>query len=368
MSIPEILKQATSVSSQVEKAASLPIKDVSSALGSLKSSASSIGDSLGNVSAMAGKLGALGLGGITAVSSAFKQLGKLGNYSKFSDTFKPPSKVKGLAPEQTKNRPPGNFTFPSDIGDYFIKFTFKSYERTLPLGNRIDLPTCVINLPIPQSLQEQFNMQYADKQLGIAGFLEDVIGDVVKGGTTPQAFEKAGERVRKEVFSSQGAYYAGRTLAGLSDSVGAAVDKATGVILNPFQSLIFQGISLRQHSFTYRFSPNSSSESQTLRGIIKELKTRMHPQKDGLIYQFPDVCDITFGNSGNPYFFKTCFLESMSVNYAPAGQPSFFAETKLPTEVEISFTFKEIEPLTREDFDERFVPLPTFKPARTDRG
>lgn len=364
MSIPNNLQQITSISSQLSKSVSLPVSDMSSALGSLKSAASSVGDSLGNVSGMAQKLGALGLSKLSSVKSSFKQLGKLGNYSKFSDTFTPPSKLKSLAPEQTKNKPPGNFTFPSDIGDYFIKFTFKSYDRSIPLGKRIDLPTCVINLPIPQSLQEQFNMQYADKQLGVAGFLEDIIGDVVKGGTTPEAFEKAGARVRKEVFSSQGAYYAGRTLAGLSDSVGAAVDKSTGAVLNPFQSLIFQGISLRQHQFSYRFSPNSAAESNTLRGIIKELKTRMHPQKDGLIYQFPDVCDITFGNSGEPYFFKTCFLESMSVNYAPAGQPAFFAETKQPTEIEISFTFKEIEPLTREDFDERFVPIPTWQPVR----
>lgn len=354
MPSPENLEQTSSVAGQISSTSSLPLKDMSSALGgALKSAATSVSENLNNVSAYANKLNALGMGAVTSVTSALNQLGNLGSYSKFKDTFSPPTKLKGLAPEETKNKPLGNYTFPSDIGEYYIKFTFKNYERKLPLGNRTDLPTCVINLPIPQNLQEQFNMSYADKQLGTAGFIEDIAGDIVKGGGTAEAFKGAGERVRKEVASSQGAYYAGRTLAGLSDSIGAAVDKATGVVLNPFQSLIFQGINLRQHQFSYRFSPNSPEESETLRKIIRELKTRMHPQKDGLLYQFPDVCDISFGTPGDPYIFKTCFLESMSVNYAPAGQPAFFAGTKQPTEMEVSFTFKEIEPLTREDFAEK---------------
>ncbi|NBP59206.1 hypothetical protein EBU71_22165, partial [bacterium] len=196
MSISKNLEQVTSVSSQISKSVRLPISDVGSSVGSLRAAPTSIGDSLDNVSQIAEKLSGVGLSKLSSIDSSFEQLGQLGSYSKFSDTFTPPSKLKSVAPESTKNQPPGNYTFPSDIGDYFIKFTFKSYERKIPLGNRIDLPTCVINLPIPQNLQEQFNMQYADKQLGIAGFMEDIVGDVVKGGTTPQAFEQAGARVR----------------------------------------------------------------------------------------------------------------------------------------------------------------------------
>lgn len=368
MSSTENLEQASSVSSQISKSTSPNIKDFGSAVGGVfKSASTSVGDTLNNVSAFAGKLGGLGLSGKSSLTSAFDQLGKLGNYSKFKDTFVPPSKLKSLSPEETKNKPPGNYTFPSDIGDYFIKLTFKKYDRKVAIGNRIELPTCIINLPIPQNLQEQFNMSYSDKQLGVAGFVENVIGDAIKGGTS-ESFAKAGETMRQQAISTQGAYYTGRTLAGLSDSVGAAVDKATGVVLNPFQALIFQGISLRTHQFTYRFSPNSEKESEILKNIIRELKLRMHPQKDGLIYQFPDICEISFGTQGDPYFFKTCALESMSVNYAPAGQPSFFAGTRQPTEVEISFTFKEIEPVTREDFDERFKTSSSYGGDRGTRG
>lgn len=377
MSSTENLEQASSVSSQISKATSPAVKDFGSAIsGALKSASASIGDTLNNISSFAEKLGGQGLSGKTSLTTAFDELGKLGNYSKFKDNFVPPTKVKSLTPEQTKNTPKGNYTFPSDIGDYFIQFTFVKYDRKIPIGNVVEIPTCIINLPIPQNLSEGFGMGYAEKQLGITGFLSDVISGVVKGDTgqlkDPAAFEAAGAKVRNEMFSTQGAYYAGRTLVGLSDSVGAAVDKATGVILNPFQSLIFQGVSLRSHQFSYRFSPNSAKESETLKAIIKELKIRMHPQKDGLLYLFPDVCQISFGTPGDPYFFKTCALESMSVNYAPSGQPAFFAGTNQPTEVEISMTFKEIEPLTREDFDEKFNVSTLHTPANVlggrDRG
>ena len=346
---PTELASPKSVSEQFRNAYGFPDTSISGAVsGAVKSFSDGIGSA-------ASKLGNLGMSGISSVKTALTQFGKLDATSKFNDTFKPPSKLRSLSPEQTRSKPPDDYTFPLDIGDYFIKLSFKKYNRKLPIAEIIELPTCTINLPIPQNLQEQFNMSYAEKQLGIAGYIEDVIGDVIEKGGSTQAFREAGARIGKEVASKQGLYYAGRTLAGLSDSIGAAVDKAAGVVLNPFQSLLFQGVSLRTHQFTYRFSPNSEAESKVLKDIIRELKIRMHPQKDGLLISFPDICDISFGIIGNdPYFFKTSVLDSMSVNYAAAGQPSFFANTRQPTDVEISMTFKEIEPIFREDFDQKF--------------
>lgn len=348
---PTELASPKSVSEQFRNAYGFPDTSISGAVsGAVKSFSDGIGSA-------ASKLGNLGMSGISSVKTALAQFGKLDATSKFSDTFKPPSKLRSLSPEQTRSNlsKPGDYTFPLDIGDYFITLSFKKYDRKLPIADIIEIPTCNIHLPIPQNLQEQFNMSYAEKQLGVAGFIEDVLGNVIKKDFKTEAFTEAGKQVGKEVLSKQGLYYAGRTLLGLSDSIGAAVDKAAGVVLNPFQSLLFQGVSLRTHQFTYRFSPNSEAESKVLKDIIRELKIRMHPQKDGFVLSFPDICDIKFGMiDKDPYFFKTSVLDSMSVNYAAAGQPSFFANTRQPTDVEISMTFKEIEPIFREDFDQKF--------------
>jgi hypothetical protein len=359
-------KSTTTLSDQFSKTFSSSVQEVgSTADGFLKSAPTSVGQALNNVSAVAGAFGKIGMSAIGSVSAALGQLGSLGSYTKFKDNFTPPSKLKDLTPEDASRRDNkfnGQLTFPNNIGEYWISFTFESYQRKVPIASPVSLPSITINLPIPANLQEQFAMQYSDKQLGIAGFLEQNIPAGVNF-SDPQSVGKAvGEATGstfKQAGNMQGAYYLGRTVAGLSDSVGSAVDKATGTILNPFQSLVFQGINLRTHSFTYRFSPNDSGENETLRKIIYEFKRRMHPTKDNLLYTFPDTVSIYFGKRDNePYFFKKCFLESMSVNYAPQGVPAFFRETSLPVEVEMSMSFKEIEPLTRNDIEEKWRDSP----------
>lgn len=355
-------KTNSSLSDQFSKTFSSSVQEVGSTVdGFLKSAPTSVGQALNNVSAAASAFGRAGMSAIGSVSAALGQLGGLGTYTKFKDNFTPPSKLKDLTPEDAGRREKGKFqgqlTYPKDIGEYYISFTFETYQRKVPIASPTSLPSITINLPIPSNLQEQFAMQYSDKQLGIAGFLEQNIPAGVNF-SDPQSVGKAvGESVGttfKQAGNLQGAYYAGRTVAGLSDSVGSAVDKATGTILNPFQSLVFQGINLRSHSFTYRFSPYDSHEHSILKNIIFEFKRRMHPTKDNLLYTFPDTVSIYFGKTENePYFFKKCFLESMSVNYAPQGTPAFFRESSLPVEIELSLSFKEIEPLTRNDIEEK---------------
>lgn len=361
-------KSAASLSDQFSKTFSSTVQEVSSiSNGLLKSAPTSVGQALNNISSVASAFGKAGMSAVGSVSAALGQLGSLGTYTKFKDNFTPPSKLKDLSPEDAsrrdRNKFTGQLTFPDNIGEYWISFTFERYERKVPISSPKLLPSVTINLPIPANLQEQFAMQYADKQLGIAGFLEKNIPAGVNFSDPKEVGKAVGETTGatfKQAGNLQGAYYLGRSVAGLSDSVGSAIDKATGTILNPFQSLVFQGINLRTHSFTYKFSPNNSSENEILRKIIYEFKRRMHPQKDNLLFTFPDTVKISFGKRENePYFFKKCFLESMSVNYAPAGVPAFFKETFLPVEVEISLSFKEIEPMTRNDIEEGWRESPS---------
>lgn len=359
----EDLKQSSSVASQYNKTFSGAVKEAAGAVdGFLKSASRSLGEGVDNIAKAAGALGKAGLSAGGSISAALNQLGGLGNYTKFNDNFIPPSKLDDIKPNEAEaTKYLGGFTYPENLGEYFISFTFKTYRRKVPLGAKIDLPTITINLPIPANLSENFSMQYSDKQLGIAGYLEGTVAEAAAGGTSAD-FARAGEILGKDVVSKEGLYYGARSVAGLSDSLGGTVDKATGAILNPFQALIFQGVTLRSHSFSYKFSPNSARENDTLKKIIYEFKRRMHPQKDGLLFQFPDICDISFNSlNGEPYFFKTCFLESMTVNYAPQGTPAFFANTKNPVEVDISLSFKETAPLTRSDvekYDPEKAPRP----------
>jgi hypothetical protein len=195
-------------------------------------------------------------------------------------------------------------------------------------------------------------MSYSDVSLGLLGAAENVLPNFNQ--SAEGVASQTRDNVQKFISGSDpssAAFYGASTLAGITDATSGALTKVGGAVKNPYQALLFQGVNLRTHTFSYRFSPNSPSEHNTLKKIIYEFKSRMHPTKDSLLYLFPDVVDIKFGKKdGEPYFFKTCFLESMSVNYAPQGTPAFFAQTSDPVEVEISLSFKETSQVTRQDF------------------
>jgi hypothetical protein len=90
----------------------------------------------------------------------------------------------------------------------------------------------------------------------------------------------------------------------------------------------------------------------------------MLPEKTGLALRFPNQCSITIttpagefagdkpsmGGHDSYIIIKKCYLESMSINYAPAGVPSFFSGGRHPTEIEVELNFGEIEPVVQNDF------------------
>ena len=67
---------------------------------------------------------------------------------------------------------------------------------------------------------------------------------------------------------------------------------------------------------------------------------------------YPNIVQITVNpeNGNFPYKFKPAVIENLNVNYAGAGQPSFFGSTQAPTEVEISMDLLEILLWTNQDY------------------
>ena len=326
-------------------------KGVSNALGSTGlTSLNSVKTALG--SALNGSLGGLsGLLGGANISSQLKDT--LGVAS--------PTFLDNIPSGDTVTAPPANLQYPNDLGKYFIMFSFYDRFQNNAIARIVPKGTSTIILPIPANLQESFSMQYSEKTLGAFGVLEEagVLDAIGKAGSGAKAEEmgkdigkKLGDLVTKEGSSTVAAL--GRyALQGISGEAGTAFDRATGTILNPYAELQFEGVSLREHSFSYSFSPNSKSEADKLKAIIREFKIRMHPAKNGLLFEFPEACKIEiYGAMDSAYLYsiRECYLKTMSVNYAPSGTPSFFKGGDCPTEVQINLTFGERKPLTRNDF------------------
>lgn len=256
------------------------------------------------------------------------------------------------------------FTYPQDIGKYFIKFSFVSYYKEAALKVTKDEPTMVVIFPIPSNLNENFSVTYNDAKLGpvmgtaFAGGAKVLEGQIKSGGSV----ESLGNQI-SEAFGSTGrvvgesVYAAARDTLITNETLKANVDKATGLVPNPHLAAIFQDLSLRTHSFTFRFSPKNKQESDLLKKIIKTMKRRMLPgtglsseASTGPLFSFPDVVNISFGPKDiEPYKIQKSVLESMTVNYAPNGTPAFFKDGS-PTDIEIGLTFKEIRVVTRNDY------------------
>jgi len=253
------------------------------------------------------------------------------------------------------------FTYPEDIGKYFIKFSFQEYQRLIALEKSKKIPTIVVVLPIPTNLNDNFSVSYNDASLGpITGALMEGAkqGASASGGGVMNQLSGALGGATKSLGSNiaeTGYAFAKSKIT--NETLAANLDKATGIVPNPHLAAIFKDISLREHSFSFRFSPRNSSESKILKNIIKNIKIRMLPGtlsdgSTGPLFTFPDTVDISFGPKDQvPYKFKTCVMTNFSVNYAPNGIPSFFKDGN-PTDIELSMSFKETEVFTRNDFKE----------------
>ena len=317
---------------------------------------------------LSSKLGLSGFSSSGSVKGAFGSYGS-GIVPQLKDNLGVASPINSDTPENSpsKTKLPGSLQYPKDVGKYFITFTFKDRFQSSPIAPRRLVPSVTITLPIPANLQESFNMSYSDKQLGMLGVLEEAglmnqeTLNKMFNGSADQAGAAAkdiGKKVAGIATASGGAtagLYAVRQAAstlGL-ETAGAAIDRVTGTVLNPYQELQFEGVSLREHSFSYTFSPNSRAEADSLKKIIRTFKERMHPELNGLLLQFPDQCSIKLSSpfiDEDYYFVQDCYLRGMTVNYAPSGTPAFTKNGEHPAEISISLQFGEIKPLSRNTF------------------
>ena len=233
--------------------------------------------------------------------------------------------------------------FPEDIGKYYMMLDFQSYHRPSPQMEAIFKRFRTIALPIPRDLKETFGLNIDAKPQGVGGGIADIGTDLLRG---------AGEGVKGQLFAL--AYSA---LVQKAEGAGDIVGQLVGAVPNPHLQAIFSGVDLREHTFQWTFAPRNPHESQTLMTIIREIKKNSLPAystQGTAALQYPPMVELKLmpWNETNEDFirFKKCLIKSVSVNYAPAGLPSFFRNTKLPTMIQLELNFLETEIQTAADY------------------
>lgn len=270
----------------------------------------------------------------------------------------------------------------SVLGPYYTRIMLGEYSRPRPFEKTEFIPKAYVFLPIPSELRDDSFVNWSSENL-------DTVGDVLNGqaaaGAEAAALARSGNlvgyaggvvmdvlgadldtvaqglgRVTDNITSGA------RSLVNLSQ-ITSAVQAETGLAPNPNPTVTFQGPDLRSYSYSWTFYPHNPEESKQTQRMITILKSRSLAQnsisKSASILKYPNIAQVNFypwdkGGKAPWYWsndsiikYKRSVIQAVNVNYAPFGTPGFFAGTNLPTTIQLSITFKEIEYMLANDWD-----------------
>ena len=128
-----------------------------------------------------------------------------------------------------------------------------------------------------------------------------------------------------------------------------------GLVLNPNQQVLFEGIDFRTFQMAFTFTPVSQNENSMVQDIIKTFRKCAAPTINknaaGMFFIPPSVFDIQFfyNNSLNPNIpkVKTSVIKDIDVNYAPNGWASH--QDGQPVQTRLTLQFKEMNIRTKSD-------------------
>jgi hypothetical protein len=213
-----------------------------------------------------------------------------------------------------------------------------------------------IALHVPNQLSVRYGTQWGEEDTAAV----QAIYDAGSSAFAAAAQEKGG---LAKMAGAAGAVTGVGTEAmanyGLSKANNAgAVSAAMGIAANPKKEQTFKGVDFRKFTFDYQFYPRSAAEARNVLNIIETFKLHMHPEfKSELnyIWIYPSEFDIIYYTNHtenlNLHRHTSCVLEELSVNYTPNGVYSTF-ENGMPTQINISMSFKELQILSKETVKE----------------
>jgi hypothetical protein len=326
----------------------------------------------------------------------------------------PRVRPSGLTPPNQ----PRLLSFPSGGGPHTMLMTFKQYEYEFarageqvllnlsvngrPLsgadvrresinrrsgGSRFSGQLSGIELPIPTNLKDSDMMRV---EMITQSPLEVAAGEFIAQGANalqgsnltmrnlPGALQEFGASLDPNRMASQGAGAAMTAINALLDqSVGSmsrdimyllrsylpsgvsqVTDRVLGSTVNPKASLAFEGVELKQHSFSWTLIPKNETDSEIIRAIIETVKKNSLPTYQTFAgtnfkayLKYPSIVDIYLLGVNPAYFlkFKSAMIRSVHVEYGSTGIVSIVKGGK-PGNVSLSIDLVELDIHTAEDY------------------
>lgn len=250
-------------------------------------------------------------------------------------------------------------TFPldlvTDVNKYYMSLRFVKYTKRAISDRKTIENKGVINLPIPNQLNDTTSLNYSNESLG------PVMGSFTEAATSNTLSLRQGINAGLEGLAA-GAAVAAAALPG-GQEISNAASAISGFAINPFLTVVFKGPQFKTHNFSWKFFPKTKEESDELTKIVQTIKYHILPgllSSSGVLFEYPEMVNIKiYPSESNLYQFKPCIVKSLNVNYAPSGGPSFFKNSlAAPTGIELRMELQEIEYFTKMDIDKNAEPEP----------
>lgn len=229
-----------------------------------------------------------------------------------------------------------------------------------------------IALYMPPNLEFSYKADYRTSETGAAGqfvkqfggsSFRDTLTNLSGGAGIQFLKENIGEQLLRDVPAQIGEFLGGGDISGV-------IRLTTQKALNPHLEAIFEKVSMREFSYTFRFTPKNEREVETVDKITKLFKFHMMPEKPvdaaiGRYLTMPSEFEIHYMYKGveNTYipFVSNSVLQNVTLSYGPGGQYQTFkpkatsdGSAPPPTEIEMKLDFLETEPMTKEKIMEGY--------------
>ena len=231
-----------------------------------------------------------------------------------------------------------------------------------------------VELPIPQDLTDNNSVTWGDDSMNVLQLAGLAVADKALSQNPSQTFDEAKNLITQGVFDNANladeqvkkgivAAVTGKAFDNMGTNISAnsALGRATGMTLNSNLELLFDSVNLRTFPFNINFSPRTPEEAMTVKHIIRAFKSSMAAKKGtsdvgqgGIFLRAPDVFQLKYLHRGKEHPFLNSFkhmaLTGMTVNYTGAGTFATY-EDGTPVNMKMSLTFKELNPIYHEDYD-----------------
>jgi len=241
--------------------------------------------------------------------------------------------------------------FPLDLEEKafsYIKLSFFNYRRpSSTVAGDLTRDATYIYLPLPEDMVQDFSVRYNQQDIGGIRQIADTptARQIISGINAGQSLEQIGSTIDMKTILNDATdtakNLAFRALA--TTNIGGLIGQEVGMIPNPHPTVFLDGVDLRQFDFVWKLIPKSKREAEMIHRIIKTLKKKCLPKKDGSYLTYPALVQPTIqGNDEHVDDYKKCLISKININYNGEGTSAFFRDGR-PVSIILTLGFQEAE-------------------------